>query len=532
MAAGRHNISRKRYFHHSREESLPISRNGYREKNLSRVHDHWGSEHGVTANSSITITGSHGRSHSQGQKNGFVAGCITREHRGVYGGSRPADVFEPELYVGDKEIPMSEDGARMPSEKKRKFSPIVWDRDEKQVRISSKNRIVTASSVFSPSSAPKLVGQLPDLLSNVRTESYSVTAHEIEDVQISPVELPVGTDSDGVGISISLADLTAAVSPKKFCGNDQECEQMEIGEYIEERNISKSKWAYIDSPTTSLESGEFNREGSEGSRDKSFGSAEVGDFIGPSSGDVQSENELNIDDMEIDDKIDSVSLVGSSSEDDEDFGRIQAGEVPKHRRVDMLQGCRSVYKYDRLNKISEGTYGVVYRAKEKEMGDIVALKKVKMGKEREGFPVSALREMNILMSLQHPSIVEVREVVMDDHDGVFMVMEYMDHELKRLMEVMKQPFSQSEVKCLMIQLLEGLSYLHDNWVIHRDLKTSNLLLSSKGELKICDFGLSRQYGRPLKPYTSVVVTLWYRAPELLLGTKQYSTAIDMWLWVA
>jgi cell division cycle 2-like protein len=77
-------------------------------------------------------------------------------------------------------------------------------------------------------------------------------------------------------------------------------------------------------------------------------------------------------------------------------------------------------------------------------------------------------------------------------------------------QAMKQPFSTSEVKCLMLQLLEGVKYLHDNWVLHRDLKTSNLLLNNKGELKVCDFGMSRQYSSPLKPYTSLVVTLWYR----------------------
>jgi cell division cycle 2-like protein len=125
--------------------------------------------------------------------------------------------------------------------------------------------------------------------------------------------------------------------------------------------------------------------------------------------------------------------------------------------------------------------------------------------------------------------VDVKEVVVGSTmDSIFMVMEYMEHDLKGVMETMKQPYSQSEVKCLMLQLLEGTMHLHRNWVLHRDLKTSNLLLNNRGELKICDFGLARQYGRPLKPYTPLVVTLWYRAPELLLGAKEYSTAIDMW----
>lgn len=85
-----------------------------------------------------------------------------------------------------------------------------------------------------------------------------------------------------------------------------------------------------------------------------------------------------------------------------------------------------------------------------------------------------------------------------------------------------------EVKCLLIQLLRAVGYLHDNWILHRDLKTSNILLSHSGILKVGDFGLAREYGSPLKAYTSIVVTLWYRAPELLLGVKEYSTPIDVW----
>lgn len=110
-------------------------------------------------------------------------------------------------------------------------------------------------------------------------------------------------------------------------------------------------------------------------------------------------------------------------------------------------------------------------------------------------------------------------------------MDYVEHDLKSLMETMrgkKQMFTISEVKTLMIQLLCAVHHLHDNWILHRDLKTSNLLLSHRGILKVGDFGLAREYGSPLKQYTSIVVTLWYRAPELLLGTKMYSTPIDVW----
>ncbi|XP_063320000.1 cyclin-dependent kinase 11B isoform X1 [Pelmatolapia mariae] len=202
-------------------------------------------------------------------------------------------------------------------------------------------------------------------------------------------------------------------------------------------------------------------------------------------------------------------------------------ELPKY--LPAFQGCRSVEEFQCLNRIEEGTYGVVYRAKDKKTDEIVALKRLKMEKEKEGFPITSLREINTILKAQHPNIVTVREIVVGSNmDKIYIVMNYVEHDLKSLMETMKQPFLPGEVKTLMIQLLRGVRHLHDNWILHRDLKTSNLLLSHKGILKIGDFGLAREYGSPLKPYTPVVVTLWYRSPELLLGAKEYSTAVDMW----
>lgn len=194
-----------------------------------------------------------------------------------------------------------------------------------------------------------------------------------------------------------------------------------------------------------------------------------------------------------------------------------------------VQGCRSVEEFHCLNRIEEGTYGVVYRAKDKKSNEIVALKRLKMEKEKEGFPITSLREINTLLKAQHPNIVTVREIVVGSNmDKIYIVMDYVEHDLKSLMETMKNPFLVGEVKTLLLQLLRAVVHLHDNWILHRDLKTSNLLLSHKGILKVGDFGLAREYGSPLKHYTPIVVTLWYRAPELLLGVKEYSTKIDMW----
>ncbi|KAK6126575.1 hypothetical protein DH2020_039686 [Rehmannia glutinosa] len=144
------------------------------------------------------------------------------------------------------------------------------------------------------------------------------------------------------------------------------------------------------------------------------------------------------------------------------------------------------------------------------------------------------REIGILSSLPpHPSIVEFKEAVVEDSGLVFVVMEYLPNDLKKLMDLKKSsnnPFTLREVKNMMKQLLEGIAFLHDNGVMHRDLKPSNILIDdSKGQLKICDFGLSRCcYGKASGSYTPGLVTLWYRAPELLLGAKEYSCAIDMW----
>lgn len=194
-----------------------------------------------------------------------------------------------------------------------------------------------------------------------------------------------------------------------------------------------------------------------------------------------------------------------------------------------VRGCRNVEEFQWLNRIEEGTYGVVYRAKDKRTGDIVALKKLKMEREKEGFPITSLREINTLLKAQHPNIVTVREIVVGSNmDKIYIVMDYVEHDLKVLMEHMTQGFRIGEIKTLMIQLLRAVAHLHDNWILHRDLKASNLLLSNKGILKVGDFGLAREYGSPLKNYTPIVVTLWYRAPELLLGTKEYSTHIDLW----
>ncbi|XP_078094731.1 cyclin-dependent kinase 11B isoform X9 [Mustelus asterias] len=247
--------------------------------------------------------------------------------------------------------------------------------------------------------------------------------------------------------------------------------------------------------------------------------------------DHDSEESVEEDEEEMEEEESPISNTPTEGEYVPDSPPVSPVELKKElpQYLPALQGCRSVEEFQCLNRIEEGTYGVVYRAKDKKTDEIVALKRLKMEKEKEGFPITSLREINTILKAQHPNIVTVREIVVGSNmDKIYIVMNYVEHDLKSLMETMKQPFLPGEVKTLMIQLLKGVRHLHDNWILHRDLKTSNLLLSHSGILKIGDFGLAREYGSPLKPYTPVVVTLWYRTPELLLGAKEYSTAIDLW----
>ncbi|KIY72757.1 Pkinase-domain-containing protein [Cylindrobasidium torrendii FP15055 ss-10] len=211
--------------------------------------------------------------------------------------------------------------------------------------------------------------------------------------------------------------------------------------------------------------------------------------------------------------------------------RARSKFVPQRNHHPPILSSRSVYSYERLNQIEEGSYGVVYRARDKDTGEIVALKKLKLEEEKNGFPITALREINALMTCRHENVVNIREVVVGDTlTQVFVVMDFIEHDLKTLLQTMPAPFLQSEIKTLLLQLLSAVDHCHENWILHRDLKTSNLLMNNRGTIKVADFGLARRYGDPVGVggLTQLVVTLWYRAPELLLGATKYSTAVDLW----
>ncbi|XP_045768048.1 cyclin-dependent kinase 2 [Maniola jurtina] len=183
--------------------------------------------------------------------------------------------------------------------------------------------------------------------------------------------------------------------------------------------------------------------------------------------------------------------------------------------------------YSRVEKIGEGTYGVVYKARDKLTGKDIALKKIKLENEPEGVPSTALREISVLRDLKHPAVVQLLDIVLAD-TKLFLVFEFLHMDLKKLMEMTKGPLKLDLIKSYIQQLLEGVAYCHAHRVLHRDLKPQNLLVDTEGHIKLADFGLARAFGIPVRAYTHEVVTLWYRAPEILLGTKFYSTAVDVW----
>ncbi|KAF0395839.1 CMGC/CDK/CDC2 protein kinase [Gigaspora margarita] len=244
--------------------------------------------------------------------------------------------------------------------------------------------------------------------------------------------------------------------------------------------------------------------------------------------------------------------------------------------------------FEKLEKVGEGTYGVVYRAKEKKTGRIVALKQVRLdlpAGEEEGIPPTSLREISLLKEcskneniVKYVGITIVVEFwsnkylknfinnhylfynyhlffwgefgilktckiaiskyvlyflnrlldIINQEKKLFLVFEFLTMDLKRYIQTFKEGLELSKIQKLMYQLLDGTAFLHRRRIFHRDLKPQNLLIDKDGNLKLADFGLARAVGIPLKPYTHGVITLWYKAPELMLGSPTYTFAVDIW----
>jgi len=187
-------------------------------------------------------------------------------------------------------------------------------------------------------------------------------------------------------------------------------------------------------------------------------------------------------------------------------------------------------RYSKIEKVGEGTYGVVYKARDVTTNQVVALKKIRLEAEDEGVPSTAIREISLLKELKDEHVVRLLDIVHADQK-LYLVFEFLDVDLKRYMENGNKsgnPLSLDITKKFTHQLTSGLLYCHSHRILHRDLKPQNLLIDKHDNLKLADFGLARAFGIPMRTYTHEVVTLWYRAPEVLLGSRHYSTAIDMW----
>lgn len=202
--------------------------------------------------------------------------------------------------------------------------------------------------------------------------------------------------------------------------------------------------------------------------------------------------------------------------------------------------CDESSKYEKVAKIGQGTFGEVFKAREKKSNKkFVAMKKVLMDNEKEGFPITALREIRILQLLKHENVVNLIEICRTKatannryRSTFYLVFDFCEHDLAGLLSNMNVKFSLGEIKKVMQQLLNGLYYIHSNKILHRDMKAANVLITKNGVLKLADFGLARAFSitknGQANRYTNRVVTLWYRPPELLLGDRNYGPPVDMW----
>lgn len=215
------------------------------------------------------------------------------------------------------------------------------------------------------------------------------------------------------------------------------------------------------------------------------------------------------------------------------FGDDDGGRPVKHSisrfsayEISSSNGFGRLDSYLKLDQLGEGSYATVYKGFSNLLNRIVALKEIKLQTE-EGAPFTAIREASLLRSLKHANIVTLHDIV-HTRQTLILVFEYVDTDLCQYLERHPGGLNPRNVRLFMFQLLRGLSYCHERRILHRDLKPQNLLISEQGELKLADFGLARAKSIPSHTYSNEVVTLWYRPPDVLLGSRNYSTSLDIW----
>ncbi|KAG0473865.1 hypothetical protein HPP92_015722 [Vanilla planifolia] len=184
-------------------------------------------------------------------------------------------------------------------------------------------------------------------------------------------------------------------------------------------------------------------------------------------------------------------------------------------------------RYLKREQLGEGTYGMVFKAIDTKTGKTVAIKKIRLGNYKEGINFTALREIKLLKEIKDPNIIELIDAF--PHKGnLHLVFEFMESDLEAVIRDKNIVLSPADIKSYIQMTLKGLAYCHKKWILHRDMKPNNLLIASDGQLKLADFGLARIFGSPDRKFTHQVFARWYRAPELLFGTKQYGPGVDVW----
>ena len=188
-------------------------------------------------------------------------------------------------------------------------------------------------------------------------------------------------------------------------------------------------------------------------------------------------------------------------------------------------------RYRKTEVLGEGQFAFVFKAEDTENDNkVVAVKKIKLGRKSDasdGINRTALREIKLLQELQHPNVIGLVDVF-GHKSNVSLVFDYMDTDLEVVIQDPSILLTAAHIKAYSVMALQGLEYLHTHWILHRDLKPNNLLISDEGVLKITDFGLAKAFGSPNRVLTHQVVTRWYRCPELLFGARLYGTGVDVW----
>ncbi|KAI8824370.1 kinase-like domain-containing protein [Fimicolochytrium jonesii] len=204
----------------------------------------------------------------------------------------------------------------------------------------------------------------------------------------------------------------------------------------------------------------------------------------------------------------------------------------------LYRAVQDIQEYEKNVKVGQGTFGEVTLATHKQTQQKVALKRIIVHKHKEGLPITSIREIIILKALKHRNIISLDALAFSRGDEeeyepatIYLIFPYMSHDLYGLLKNAQVTLEPAQIKSFAHQTLEGLSYLHKNRLLHRDLKSANILIDDKGNLKIGDFGLARRHvtsANVMTTLTPTVVTLWYRPPEILFEERKYNTAVDMW----